>query len=48
MRAPLFTFKQKKKNNKKQKQADPRADNNPGGLSNIPPIRRTEKHIPLV
>jgi hypothetical protein len=38
---PLFTFEQKEeKKNKKtkpQKQSVPRADNNPGGLSNIPP-----------
>jgi hypothetical protein len=45
MRAPLFKFKQKERkkkkkqttNNKQQKQPVPRADKNPGGLSNIPP-----------
>jgi hypothetical protein len=48
MRAPLFTVKQKKKKRrKKENQRVPRADNNPGGLSNIPPIRRIEKHIPI-
>jgi hypothetical protein len=29
--------KERKKKTKKQKQSVPRADNNPGGLSNIPP-----------
>jgi hypothetical protein len=44
----LFTFKQKeKKKHKNPKQPDPRANNNPGGLSNIPPIRRIEIHIPI-
>jgi hypothetical protein len=49
MRAPLFTFKQKKirKNQNKPKQTDLHADNNCGGLSNIPPIGRTKKHIPI-
>jgi hypothetical protein len=37
----------KKEKTKKQKQPVPRADNNPGGLSNIPPIRKIEKHIPI-
>jgi hypothetical protein len=36
-----------KTKNQKPKQPVPRADNYPGGLSNIPPIRRTEKHIPI-
>jgi hypothetical protein len=33
----IQTNESKKKNKKKQKQSGPRADNNPGGLSNIPP-----------
>jgi hypothetical protein len=36
-----------KTKNQKPKQPVPRADNYPGGLSNIPPIRRTEIHIPI-
>jgi hypothetical protein len=41
MRASLFTCKQKKRENKKQKQRVPRADKkNPSGLSNIPPGNR--------
>jgi hypothetical protein len=44
---PTVYIQTKEQNNKKPKQPDPRADNNPGGLSNIPPIGRTEKHIPI-
>jgi hypothetical protein len=34
----IQTKEKKKKKTKKQNQSAPRADNNPGGLSNIPPF----------
>jgi hypothetical protein len=43
----VYIQTKQKKRKKKPIQPDPRADNNPGGLSNIPPIRRIEKHIPI-
>jgi hypothetical protein len=51
MRAPLFTFKQKKekknKKTKKQQQSVPRADNNPVGCQIFRRKGRIEKHIPI-
>jgi hypothetical protein len=35
--------KKKNKKNKEQKQSGPRADNNPGGLSNTPPYMYNRK-----
>jgi hypothetical protein len=44
---PTVYIQTKEEKKKKPKQPDPRADNNPGELSNISPIRRIEKHIPI-